>query len=243
MCWYVSLPPECSQNCCSVTGEGRDQGPGVTTGCSMQKTLQNWAGACSKIIRKVRTLQCCSDGLSQLGDLCFVPGDLYSDLEILHDIASEMEWLEGEGPLSSLIQNEMNIFGFDMDLVFIFAEESIQKQVKSKKADLLCLNRIETDEHLYYNHDFKLVLVQLSLCWGKTILYVHIPVLPSHHLKLTKSKLYHCTLHIWLLLQTYTMRTHSMFVFIFVACHIPSQTFPYQEHGAKLHPMSEFNNY
>ena len=44
-----------------------------------------------------------------------------------------MEWLEGEGPLSSLIQNEMNIFGFDMNLVFIFAEESIQKQVKSKK--------------------------------------------------------------------------------------------------------------
>ena len=64
------------------------------------------------------------------------------------DIASEMEWLEGEGPLSILIQNEMNIFGFDMDLRFIFAEESIQKQVKSKKADLLCLNRIETDEHL-----------------------------------------------------------------------------------------------
>ena len=157
------------------------------------------------------------------------------------DIASEMEWLEGEGPLSSLIQNEMNIFGFDMDLVFIFAEESIQKQVKSKKADLLCLNRIETDEHLYYNHDFKLVLVQLSLCWGKTILYVHIPVLPSHHLKLTRSKLYHWA-HIWLLLPTYTMRTHSMFVFIFVACHIPSQTFPYQEQGAKLHPMSEFNN-
>ena len=128
-----------------------------------------------------------------------------------------------------------------MDLRFIFAEESIQKQVKSKKADLLCLNRIETDEHLYYNHDFKLVLVQLSLCWGKTILYVHIPVLPSHHLKLTRSKLYHWA-HIWLLLPTYTMRTHSMFVFIFVACHIPSQTFPYQEHGAKLHPMSEFNN-
>ena len=66
-----------------------------------------------------------------------------------------------------------------MTLRFIFAEESIQKQVKSKKADLLCLNRIETDEHLYYNHDFKLVLVQLSLCWGQTILYVHIPVLPS----------------------------------------------------------------
>ena len=128
-----------------------------------------------------------------------------------------------------------------MDLRFIFAEESIQKQIKSKKADLLCLNRIETDEHLYYNHDFKLVLVQLSLCWGKTILYVHIPVLPSHHLKLTRSKLYYWA-HIWLLLPTYTMRTHSMFVFIFVACHIPSQTFPYKEHGAKLHPMSEFNN-
>lgn len=81
--------------------------------------------------------------------------------------------------MSSLIQNEMNIFGFDMNLRFIFAEESIQKQVKFKKEDLLCLNRIETDEHLYYNHDLKLVLVQLSLCWGKTILYVHIPVLPS----------------------------------------------------------------
>ena len=95
------------------------------------------------------------------------------------DIASTKEWLEGEGPVSSVIQNEKNIFGFDMNLRFIFAEESIQKQVKFKKADLLCLNRIETDEHLYYNHDFKLVLVQLSLCWGKTILYVHIPVLPS----------------------------------------------------------------
>ena len=101
--WYVSLPPQCSQNCCSVTGEGRDQGPGVTTGCcSMQKTLQNWAGACSKIIRKVRTLQCCSDGLSQLGDLCFVPGDLYLDFEILHQ-----KWNDWKGRVLCQVLSKM----------------------------------------------------------------------------------------------------------------------------------------
>ena len=98
--WYVSLPPQCSQNCCSVTGEGRDQGPRVTTGCSMQKTLQNWTGACSKIILKVRTLQCCSDGLSQLGDLCFVPGDLYLDFEILHQ-----KWNDWKGRGGSSVKS------------------------------------------------------------------------------------------------------------------------------------------
>ena len=41
--------------------------------------------------------------------------------------------MEGEGPVSSLIQNEMNVFGFDLNLRFIFAEESIEKQVKFKK--------------------------------------------------------------------------------------------------------------
>lgn len=80
--------------------------PGVTTGCCcMQKTMQNWAGACSKIIRKVRTLQCRSDCLSQLGDLCFVRCDLYLDFEILHQqrnywkgrvlcqVLSKMRWM------------------------------------------------------------------------------------------------------------------------------------------------------
>ena len=64
-----------------------------------------------------------------------------------------------------------------------------------------------------------------------------------YHMKLTRNKLYHWLLNTHVAYATYTIRTHSMFVFIFVACHNLSQTFPYQEHRNKLHThMSKFNN-
>ena len=51
---------------------------------------------------------------------------------ILRDIASKMEWLEGR-VLSRVLSKMRWIFGFDMTLRFIFAEESIQKEVEFKK--------------------------------------------------------------------------------------------------------------
>ena len=73
----------------------------------LQKTMQIWEVACSKIICKVRTLQCCSDSSSQPGELCFVRCDLYLDFK-RYCIKNGM--IGREGPESSLIQNEMNIW-------------------------------------------------------------------------------------------------------------------------------------
>ena len=95
----------------------------------LQKTMQIWEVACSKIICKVRTLQAaviaCHNPVSYV-----LWGVIY--IWISRDIASKMEWLEGR-VLSRVLSKMRWIFGFDMTLRFIFAEESIQKQVEFKK--------------------------------------------------------------------------------------------------------------
>mgnify|MGYP001343154969 CR=1 FL=1 len=89
---------------------------------ALQKTMQMRAVACSKIICKVRTLQAaviaCHNPVTYV--LC---GVIYIWI-LKYCIKNGM--IGREGPESSLIQNEMT-------LRFIFAEESIQKQVEFKK--------------------------------------------------------------------------------------------------------------
>ena len=150
------------------------------------------------------------------------------------NIASKMEWLEGR-VLSRVLSKMRWLWGSYL------RKNQYKNRLNLKKADLLCLNRIETDEHLYYNHDFKLVLVQLSLCWGKTILYVHIPWLPSHHLKLTRSKLYHWA-HIWLLLPTYTTQWELIQCLCLFLSHATFRRRHFLIRNAELNFMSKFNN-